>query len=60
MTINNENTSLTYYWLRSVSSKMFTLISKRLNMHTAYVTRRGETAMTVVSSYNKEEEIIPE
>ncbi|MBO0999325.1 STAS domain-containing protein [Bacillus sp. SD075] len=60
MTINYEQTSPTYYSLRSVSSKMFSIISKQLNVQTAYVTKRGETAMTVLSSYNREEEIIPE
>ncbi|WP_456274545.1 STAS domain-containing protein [Bacillus sp. AK031] len=29
-------------------------------MNTAYVTKRGSTAMTVLSSFNEEEEIIPE
>ena len=49
-----------YYSLRSVSYKMFELISKRLNVSTTYVTKRGETAMTVLSSFNRDELIIPE
>lgn len=60
MTFNYEQTSPTYYSLRTVSSKMFALISKQLNVQTAYITKRGETAMTVLSSYNREEQIIPE
>ncbi len=39
---------------------MFNMISTRLNVNTAYVAKRGETAMTVLSSFNKDEEIIPE
>lgn len=60
--MNNEYTNKipAFYSLRSVSLKLFSLISDRLNVSTAYVTRRGETAMTVLSSYNREEEIIPE
>lgn len=46
--------------VKLASKKMFDTISSRLNVNTAYVTRKGETAMTVLSSYNKEEEIIPE
>lgn len=40
--------------------KLFEVITKQLNVSTTYVTRRGETAMTVLSSYNEKEEIIPE
>lgn len=57
---NNENTITAFYSLRSLSSKLFGLISKQLNVSTAYVTKRGEHEMTVLSSFNKEEEIIPE
>ncbi|WP_226659095.1 GAF domain-containing protein [Guptibacillus hwajinpoensis] len=46
--------------LKTASKRLFRLISERLNVNTAYVTKRGETAMTVVSSYNEQEEIIPE
>lgn len=60
MTFSYINSMPSYYSLRSVSKKIFSLISERLNVNTAYVTRRGETAMTVLSSFNKEEEIIPE
>ncbi|WP_252183494.1 STAS domain-containing protein [Rossellomorea vietnamensis] len=31
-----------------------------MNVNTAYVTKRGKTAMTVLSSFNEKEEIIPE
>ena len=60
MTNEYENSFPEFYSLKSVSSRMFELISKQLNVNSAYVTRRGETAMTVLSSYNREEEIIPE
>jgi rsbT co-antagonist protein RsbR len=46
--------------LKTTSKRMFKSISKRLNVNTAYVTRRGKTAMTVLSSFNDKEEIIPE
>lgn len=46
--------------LKTASQRLFNLISERLNVNTAYVTKRGETAMTVLSSFNKNEEIIPE
>jgi rsbT co-antagonist protein RsbR len=39
---------------------MFKSITERLNVNTAYVTKRGDTAMSVLSSFNEEEEIIPE
>jgi rsbT co-antagonist protein RsbR len=60
VTVNQKNMMSNYYSLKSVSQKMFKLISKQLNVKTTYVTKRGETAMTVLSSYNEEEEIIPE
>ncbi|SES11447.1 GAF domain-containing protein [Salipaludibacillus aurantiacus] len=46
--------------LKNAANKIFEVITNRLNVNTAYVTRKGETAMTVLSSFNKEEEIIPE
>ncbi|WP_226580711.1 STAS domain-containing protein [Halobacillus litoralis] len=49
-----------FHSLKTASQKMFNVISERLNVQTAYVTKRGETAMTVLSSFNREEEIIPE
>ncbi|MCQ6268638.1 anti-anti-sigma factor [Fictibacillus sp. WQ 8-8] len=58
--MNSKKTIPVFYSLRSLSSKLFALISDQLNVNTAYVTRRGETAMHVLSSFNKEEEIIPE
>ncbi|GGF30175.1 hypothetical protein GCM10010954_31630 [Halobacillus andaensis] len=58
---NPYNLSSTdFHSLRKASKKIFELISERLNVNTAYVTRRGKSAMTVLSSYNKQEEIIPE
>ncbi|WP_281974776.1 GAF domain-containing protein [Halobacillus litoralis] len=49
-----------FHSLKTASYKVFEVIAKRLNVQTAYVTKRGENAMTVLSSYNKKEEIIPE
>ncbi|MFC7321725.1 STAS domain-containing protein [Halobacillus campisalis] len=46
--------------LRKASRKMFQVISKQLDVNTAYVTKRGDHAMTVLSSFNAKEEIIPE
>jgi rsbT co-antagonist protein RsbR len=52
--------STEFYSLKNASKRLFKLISDRLNVNTAYVTKRGENAMTVVSSFNEKEEIIPE
>ncbi|MGI1798047.1 GAF domain-containing protein [Priestia sp. TRN 1309] len=60
MNVDGENKVPHFYSLRSVSRKLFEVITKQLNVSTTYVTRRGETAMTVLSSYNEKEEIIPE
>lgn len=49
-----------FHSLKTASKKLFTTISKRLNVNTAYVTKRGENEMTVLSSFNENEEIIPE
>ncbi|WP_347551542.1 STAS domain-containing protein [Pseudalkalibacillus hwajinpoensis] len=46
--------------LKTASKRLFKLISERLNVNTAYVTKRGNNAMTVLSSFNEKEEIIPE
>jgi rsbT co-antagonist protein RsbR len=40
-----------YHSLITTSKKLFQSISKHLNVQTAYVTRRGDDAMTVLSSY---------
>ncbi|MED4012216.1 GAF domain-containing protein [Priestia aryabhattai] len=60
MNVDGENKVPHFYSLRSVSQKLFEVITKQLNVSTTYVTRRGETAMAVLSSYNEKEEIIPE
>ncbi|MGG1630803.1 GAF domain-containing protein [Rossellomorea sp. NRS-1567] len=49
-----------YHSLIATSKKLFHSISKHLNVQTAYVTRRDDDAMTVLSSFNEKEEIIPE
>ncbi len=58
--ISNSKTSSTYPSLITVSKRLFKSICERLNVQTAYVTKRGKTAMTVLSSYNEKEHIIPE
>ncbi|MBH0168939.1 MAG: GAF domain-containing protein [Bacillota bacterium] len=60
MTDDYENEITNYYSLKSVSRKMFDLISKQLNVKTTYVTRKGKRAITVLSSFNEDEEIITE
>ncbi|WP_273852045.1 STAS domain-containing protein [Guptibacillus spartinae] len=52
--------STEFHSLKTASKRLFKLITDRLNVNTAYVTKRGEDAMTVVSSFNEREEIIPE
>ncbi|MBM7580460.1 GAF domain-containing protein [Jeotgalibacillus terrae] len=49
-----------YTSLYEGSQALFRIISERLNVNTAYVTRRGKNEMTVLSSFNDKEEIIPE
>ncbi|ARI76448.1 STAS domain-containing protein [Halobacillus mangrovi] len=49
-----------FHSLRKASKKLFKTISSRLNVNTAYVTKRGQKEMTVLSSFNETEEIIPE
>ncbi|PPA69313.1 STAS domain-containing protein [Jeotgalibacillus proteolyticus] len=49
-----------YPSLRSASKRIFKMICDRLDVKTAYVAKRGRDAMTVLSSLNLEEEIIPE
>lgn len=39
---------------------MFDLIADQLDVNTAYITKRGSNEMTVISTFNKKEEIIPE
>ncbi len=46
--------------LKSVSQKIFHIISKRLNVNTAYVALRGDKSMTALSSYNAKDLIVPE
>ncbi|TFE01646.1 GAF domain-containing protein [Jeotgalibacillus salarius] len=49
-----------YTSLYEGSQTLFRIISERLNVNTAYITRRGNNEMTVLSSFNDKEEIIPE
>ncbi|OZT79821.1 anti-anti-sigma factor [Marinococcus halophilus] len=46
--------------LKSVSRKIFDIIADQLDVNTAYITKRGNNEMTVISTFNKKEEIIPE
>ncbi|MGR9048757.1 STAS domain-containing protein [Halobacillus faecis] len=49
-----------YYSLKSAAQKIFEVITQRLDVQTTYITMRGKNSMTVLSSLNKEEEIVPE
>ncbi|MDV2883953.1 GAF domain-containing protein [Alkalihalophilus pseudofirmus] len=49
-----------YTSLQLVSKKLFDIIYKRLHVSTTYIVKKGETAMTVLSSFNENAEIIPE
>lgn len=49
-----------YYSLKTASSKIFDVIANRLNVETAYIMIKDQKEMTVLSSYNKYEEIMPE
>ena len=60
MSFQNNIATSDYSSLMTASKKIFKIISERLNVQTAYVTKKGDTAMTVLSSYNGKEEIIPE
>ncbi len=60
MVSNYNLDSSNFESLRTVSRKMFEAITKQLDVNTAYVTKKSKTEMTVVSSYNENEEIIPE
>ncbi|WP_223700050.1 STAS domain-containing protein [Sutcliffiella deserti] len=55
-----NQTTTDFSSLKIASKKIFKSISERLDVNTAYVTRKGKTAMTVLSSYNEKEQIIPE
>ncbi|MGD7044387.1 STAS domain-containing protein [Jeotgalibacillus proteolyticus] len=54
------NVSSDHASLITASKRIFTIICERLDVNTAYVTKKGSSAMTVLSSFNKEDEIIPE
>ncbi|MBN9654959.1 GAF domain-containing protein [Halobacillus sp. GSS1] len=49
-----------YYSLKSAAHKIFEVITQRLDVQTTYITMRGKNSMTVLSSLNKQEEIVPE
>ncbi|QHT47711.1 GAF domain-containing protein [Bacillus sp. SB49] len=46
--------------LRTASRKMFHIISEHLDVQTAYIAKKDDTTMTVLSSYNRDEGIINE
>ncbi|EKE31898.1 hypothetical protein MJ3_05818 [Salimicrobium jeotgali] len=50
----------TFQSLKKASEKIFELVTAHLNVQTAYVAKRGDTAMTVLSSINNKEELVPE
>lgn len=45
--------------LVAVSDKLFEIIIEELNVSTAYIARKDRHVMTVVNSYNRDEEIVP-
>ncbi|WP_078393680.1 hypothetical protein [Shouchella patagoniensis] len=45
--------------LVAVSDKLFESIIEELNVSTAYIARKDRHVMTVVNSYNRDEEIVP-
>lgn len=60
MKTDEDQSKAGYSSLGTVSKKMFAMICGRLNVPVAYVTKREHAAITVLSSYNHTEEIIPE
>ncbi|MCA0971483.1 STAS domain-containing protein [Halobacillus litoralis] len=60
MSSRSNLSSSDFQSLKIASQKMFHVITKQLDVNTAYVTRKDPTSMTVFSSFNKNEEIIQE
>ncbi|TGB02394.1 STAS domain-containing protein [Halobacillus salinus] len=60
MSEQQQFTSSEFGSLRKASQKMFRAITSHLGVNTAYVTHKGQTAMTVLSSFNEKEEIVEE
>ncbi|GEN54471.1 STAS domain-containing protein [Halobacillus faecis] len=60
MSEENHFGSEPYYSLKSAAQKIFEVIAQRLDVQTTYITMKGENSMTVLSSLNKQEEIVPE
>ncbi|SDJ33395.1 GAF domain-containing protein [Salimicrobium halophilum] len=58
--MKNQESVETFQSLRKASEKIFELITSHLNVQSAYVAKRGDTAMTVLSSHNNKEELVPE
>lgn len=58
--MQEKKTISTHDSLKTVSYKLFQVISDELDVNTAYVTQREPKAMRVISSFNKDHYIIPE
>lgn len=49
-----------FYSLKTAAQKIFEMITKHLDVQTAYITKRGEDEITVLSSLNKLDQLAPE
>lgn len=58
--MKNSTRTETFDSLKKASEKVFELITTHLGVQTAYVAKRGDDAMKVISSINKKEEMVPE
>ncbi|MGM0835406.1 MAG: STAS domain-containing protein [Bacillota bacterium] len=60
MTSKFNIASSTFPSLITASKRIFQSIAERLDVNTVYVTQKGPNVMTVLSSYNEADQIIPE
>ncbi|SIS40480.1 GAF domain-containing protein [Salimicrobium flavidum] len=58
--MKKQPSSETFQSLKKASEKVFDLITTHLGVQTAYVAKRDSHAMTVLSSINNKEELVPE
>ncbi|WP_347862085.1 GAF domain-containing protein [Salimicrobium sp. PL1-032A] len=58
--MKNQESMETFQSLKKASEKIFDLVTTHLNVQSAYVAKRDDTAMTVLSSHNTKEELVPE
>lgn len=57
--MKNSTGTETFDSLKKASEKVFELITTHLDVQTAYVAKRGDNEMKVISSINKKEEMVP-